>query len=249
MPAAPRTPIALAIASLLLAGCAFVPLVPLIPTGPVAPVDPIGSAEEPQFEFVYRASTGEGFMDQVLDISNPGDRSYAPILGLEAVDETGAVLDVTVTTVFGSNRGYVVVPARGFATDILRFNGAEVDRIADVWATVFSAVEVKFPTAPVEPVVTPLDSSGAEVTRNDVFTRVRVGNDNDDPVAVRLVYVVWDVPGTGRTQQAEFTVPLGGLVTVPARGETEVAIDPGDAAVIEQRAGTAPASIKAYFST
>jgi hypothetical protein len=110
-------------------------------------------------------------------------------------------------------------------------------------------VEVEFPTAPVEPVVTPLDSSGAEVTRNDVFTRVRVGNDNDDPVAVRLVYIVWDVPRTGRTQQAEFTVPLGDLVTVPARGETEVAIDPADAAVIEQRAGTAPASIKAYFST
>ena len=153
-----------------------------------------------------------------------------------------------VTTVYGSNRGNVVVPARGFATDVMRFNGDGVDRIADVRATVAVPVEVEYPPAPVEPVVTPLDSAGAEVTRNDAFTRVQVANDNDDPVTLRLVYIVWDEPSAGRTQQAELVVPLDDVVTVPAHGETEVTVEPNDAAVIEQYAGVALASVKVYLS-
>jgi hypothetical protein len=205
--------------------------------------------QSPPFEFLYQPTSGDGYMNQTLAITNLTTLSYAPFLKLAAVDETGEVLQsVTVSTVYGSDRAALVVPARTSIVDVMRFSGEHVDRVADVRATVIDALFVDYPTITAEPTVTPLDGSGVAVTRNDVFTRVRVHNDNDRPITVRLLYIIWDMPLEGRTQQADRTEPIGDLVTVAAHGETEVPVSPDDAALIRQSSGTAPTSIKAYHS-
>ena len=203
----------------------------------------------PKFEIEYAASTATGTMNQLLGITNLGPRSYVPVLRLSAVDDSGLALpDVTVSTIFGSDRGELVVPTHTGVVDVLRFSGAHADRVADVRATVLRASRVDYPEMTTDLVVTPFDAAGDKVSRNDLFTRVQVGNDNDRPLTVRLVYIVWNVPPEGRTQQADRTEPIGDLVTVPAHGRTDVSIAPDDAAVIRQFAGTAPTSIKVYPS-
>lgn len=188
-------------------------------------------------------------MNQTLAITNVTSVNYAPFLTFVAVDKSGVVLPaVTVSAVFGSDRGALVVPARNSVVDVMRFSGEGVDRVADVRATVTDALFVEYPPITAGPIVTPLDGSGAVVTRNDVFTRVRVGNDNDGPISIRLIYIIWDMPPEGRTQQAERTEPIGDLVIVAAHGKTEVAVAPDDAALIRRSSGTAPTSIKAYLS-
>jgi hypothetical protein len=224
-----------ALTGLLAGGCG------LIPSGP--------GPQSPPFEFLYQPTSGDDRMNQTLAITNLTSLSYAPILKLAAVDETGEELpSVTVSTVYGSDRAALVVPARTSIVDIMRFTGDRVDRVADVRATVIDALYVDYPAIATDPTVTPLDASGVAVTRNDVFTRVRVNNDNDRPITIRLVYIIWDMPPEGRTQQAVRTEPIGDLVTVAAHGETEVSVPPDDAALIRQSSGTAPTSIKAYTS-
>jgi len=236
VPASRRFLTVLALAGLLPAGCGLVPV--------VAPRPAL-----PKLEIQYVASSGEGRMNQLLGITNLGPRSYVPVLKLSAVDELGIKLpDVTVSTIYGSDRGGLVAPTHTVVFDVLRFTGAHADQVADVRATVLRASRVTYPEMKTELVVTPFDAAGDEVTRNDLFTRVRIGNDNDQPLTVRLVYIVWNDPPEGRTQQADHTEPIGDLVTVPAYGETDVSLAADDAAVIRKFSGTAPTSIKVYPS-
>ena len=69
-----------------------------------------------RLRFEYTRTTGPGYMDQTLDILNTGLSAVVPTLEFTAVDRLGAPLpDVTVTTVFGSHRGDMVVPAEGWS--------------------------------------------------------------------------------------------------------------------------------------
>ena len=235
MRATRRTLAALLLAGLLPGGCG------LVPTG--------RRSQPPVFSFAYTPDSGDGYMNQLLQITHSGSRSVAPVLKLYAVDSSGVPLpEVTVTGVFGSDRGELVVPAGYGVVDVMQLTGEHVNRVADVRASVLRAPVVEYPTITTEPVVTPLDSTGVAVTRNDVFTRIRVSSDNDAPITVRLIYITWNVPPEGQTQQAERTEPVGDLVTVPAHGQTDVKIAADDVAVIRRTSGTAPTSIKAYFS-
>jgi hypothetical protein len=227
----------------------LIALVGPVPSGCGA--DPVGGKPaRPRFSFDYRASDGDGNMNQVLKITNPGPRAWALVLKLTAIDASGNALpDVTVSTVYGSDRGGLVVPARFGAIDVMRFIGKHRDRVADVRATVVTATLVQYPAVTADPVVTPLDASGAVVTRNDVFARLQVADDNDDPITIRLVYIIWNMPPDGQTQQADLTTPVGGLVTVPAHGQATLRLTPAEQAVVRQHSGTAPTSIKAYFSS
>jgi hypothetical protein len=151
--------------------------------------------------------------------------------------------------IYGSDRSGLVVPSLIGAIDVMRFSGEHVDRVSDVRATVVTATLLRYPAVTTAPALTPLDASGEIVTRNDVFARVRVANDNDDPITIRLVYIIWDMPPEDRTQQADLTAAIGGLVTVPAHGLTTVRLTPDEEAVVRKYSGTAPTSIKAYFSS
>ena len=112
---------------------------------------------------------------------------------------------MTVPSVYGSDRGEVVEPARTTAFDVMRFSGQDVERVADVRVTVVNAPVVDYPATPAEAVVTPLDAAGDAVTRNDAFVSLRLRNDNDNdndndyPLRIRLIYIVWNMPPAGRT--------------------------------------------------
>ncbi|GAB3147744.1 hypothetical protein GCM10027290_31500 [Micromonospora sonneratiae] len=206
------------------------------------------TVEDRTLSYDYYPSYGEGYMNQLLSISNHTQQSVVPTLALQALDTHGKVLqDVSVTTVFGSDRGKVVVLPNG-ATDVLIFNGANLERVADVRVVARQMEVIEFPRAEVDVRTEPLDAAGRSVTRNDLFKSVVLYNDNPAPVTVRLVYIVWDVPLPDRTQQAQQVVPVGDLISVPGKGSVTVPMDGEAGAVIERTAGYAPASIKVYFS-
>jgi hypothetical protein len=200
--------------------------------------------------FTYVAQSGTGRMDQQLAIDNDGPQPVAPMLTFAALDSTGERLSgVTVTTIFGSDRGELVV-LPGENNDVLIFGGPGADQVADVKVTVDEAPAVDFPPVSTDVDVTPLDGKGLSVARNGRFVSVALTSANALAVTVRLVYVVWSDPGPGRTQQAELVTPLGDLIEVPGEGSVTVPIT-GAADVANQTAVADghSASIKAYFST
>jgi hypothetical protein len=199
--------------------------------------------------FQYVPSGGQNTINQRLVIINGGPTARAPVLRFSALGSSGDVLpDVTVSTVYGSDVGHVLVP-RGAAEDVLVFAGPGAGEVADVLVTVLSSAVVDLPAAWETPVeVEPLGADGRQVTRNDLFTSVRLRNDNAAPVNVRLVYIVWDVPSGDRTQQAAKVVPVGDRITVEGEDTVTVPMTGEAAAANKATAGTAAASIKAYLT-
>jgi hypothetical protein len=230
----PRAVALVAVTGLLSSGCGILPVArkPLV-----------------QLSFRYAGSSGDNRISQTLSITNPTRQGVVPVLDLSAVDKSGKPLPgVTVTGVYGSDRGGLVAPGGTTTLDILRFTGVGVDLVSDVRAVIVRETPLDYPVNLVEPVTTPRDADHEDVTRNDVFTSVGIRNDNEFPITARLVYIVWDSPPDGATQQAQRLEPIGDLVTVGAHTETEVQVPARQQAVIEEFAGRMPASIKAYFS-
>jgi hypothetical protein len=74
---------------------------------------------------------GDGQMNQVLEITNPSPHAWALVLKLTAVDAAGnARPDVTVSAVYGSDRGGLSVSALIGAIDVMRLRGEHLDRVA-----------------------------------------------------------------------------------------------------------------------
>ncbi|GAA2503007.1 hypothetical protein Ahu01nite_063880 [Winogradskya humida] len=226
-------------------------VLPLLLGGCVVPVlAPVAlSAAPTALAFDYEGeSAEEDTINQLLTIDNNGTDTFAPLLELTAIDFLGAELpDIEVSTIFGSDRGELVTPP-GPNVDVLRFTGEDLTRVDDVRVKVLRArivepVEVEF-----DPQTELLDDDGEEVGRNERFSWVSVYNDNDVPIKVRLVYIVWDVPPPGRTQQAIATFPIRGLVTVGAGDSEVVGLNGSAEAANAKYAGVQPTSVKAYFS-
>ncbi|MEV4639926.1 hypothetical protein AB0J80_21520 [Actinoplanes sp. NPDC049548] len=210
----------------------------------------VGMATRETLRFQYVAVAGEDMMNQQLLIDYDGGSPVTPTLSFTAYDGAGHSLPkVRVRTMFGSDHGaLVILPGGGF--DVLIFDGPSADQVADVKVTVDDAPTVRFPLVESFVDVTPLDREGATVTRNDRIASVEVTNPNGLPVTVRLVYVVWNDPEPGKTQQAETVTPVGGLITVPGDDSVTVRMSgPADAANGKAVARNRPASIKAYFTT
>jgi hypothetical protein len=198
----------------------------------------------------YLAESGDEYMNQFLEIRNQSGKSVAPTLELIALDRRGRFLpDVEVATVYGSDQGQLIVPPSG-GGDVLIFTGAGAERVADVRVNVRHVYQTDYPLSESEVRVDVFDQAGLLVTRNDLFESVLLTNDNPDEVIVRLVYIVWDMPPSGRTQQAEQVVPIGDLFWVPGHGSLTVPVPAPSAAerAIAGAVGSSPASVKAYFS-
>ncbi|MCP3782218.1 hypothetical protein NLX85_02385 [Micromonospora sp. A3M-1-15] len=220
------------VATLLLAGC-----------GLVTPPRP---ASLLRFEFA--ATTGDGYMNQLLTIYNDGTRLLAPTLEFTALDAARSPLPaVQVTTLYGSDRGRLVVPPGG-GVDVLVFAGEGAELAEDVAVSVRTAEAVEAPVVDVEPVVTPMDDSGRVLDRNSPFTAVSLRNDDSEPMSVRLVYIVWTEPEGDQRQQAEKVVPVGDLIVVPPKQSTLVPVTGAARTAVAGAAGRVPASIKAYLS-
>lgn len=169
-----------------------------------------------QLAFGYRAVGGAGNMDQVLAIGNDSDVQALPHLELTALDKDGQPLEgVRVSTLFGSDRGLVLVPAGGTAYDIVKFTGRGTNQVEDVDVAVAS-VDVAGTSSVEPPEVDYRGKDGRHVSRPWLAATFGVTNPGDHDYSVRLVGIVWARPLPGRPQQAEQVIALGGPIRVPA---------------------------------
>lgn len=207
----------------------------------------------PMLSFRYVADSGEDeTMNQVLEIDNRawGWGSLVPVLTFQALDKDRRVLhDVEVKTVYGSDRGTLVVP-EGQWYDVLRFSGEGQEDVVDVRVTVGSVAETRLPADQGDVGVTTqaLDSRGRDMSRFEPFAGVKLTNDNENSVMVRVVYIVWDQPKDGETQQAVEVTPVGGLTVVPAVDTATVQVTGAAKAAVARSSGGPAVSIKAFYS-
>ncbi len=220
------------VATLLLAGCGL-----LTPPSPAS-----------LLRFQFTPVTGTGYMNQTLTIYNDSARMVAPTLEFTALDATGRPLPaVQVTTVYGSDRGRLVV-APGGGLDVLIFAGEGARLAEDVAVSVRAAERVDAPAVGVEPIVAPVDDSGRVVDRNSPFAAVSLRNEDSEPMHVRLVYIIWTEPEGIERQQAERVVPIGDLIVIPPKLGTLVPVRGEAQTAMTDAAGHVPTSIKAYLS-
>ena len=142
--------------------------------------------------FAYRQLAPEQPFDQLLTIDNPGPAGMAPTLEFTALDAAGKPLaDVAVKTVYGTDRGIFVVPARSSASEMLRFPGS-MDRPVAGIAVRVKAVD-EFPEATVRTL--------PRFYRIDDGRAYRVIIRGDAPVTVRVVLTGFNRQGIGGARQ------------------------------------------------
>ncbi|MEU9138246.1 hypothetical protein AB0D33_20185 [Streptomyces sp. NPDC048404] len=199
------------------------------------------------FDYVGDSGVDET-MNQTLHLTNDLPASVAPVLSFKALDKHDHVLrHVKVSTIYGSDRGELVIPY-GTSLDILRFSGTGKHDVADVRVTVRSMTIASVPAGMHDVTTQALDSHGREITRFERFSAVRLTNENNIAVSVRVAYVVWDQPPEGVTQQAVEVTPIGGLTRVPAHGTAVVHVTGKAAAAVARNSYGPAVSIKAYNS-
>jgi hypothetical protein len=208
------------------------------------PPAPDGSS----LSFEYQGRGPSGTIDQTLAIGNDSDVTLAPVLRLTALDADGRPMPgVTVTTVYGSDRGEVAVPAEG-ALDILRF--APEERIGEV-VDVRAEVDSTSPTSaeggePVE--VSVLSGDGQESSKELPFAALSLDNPNPEAARVRVVHLVYDDPPPGRSQQVVSVILLAGPVEVPAGGPLVVSLDEATVRAVAD-APSGAVSVKAFLTS
>jgi hypothetical protein len=201
-----------------------------------------GTGDEMAFRFVR--TTGPGYMDQLLGMTNDGDSAVAPTLTFLPLDRTGDVLPgVTVRTAYGSDRGLVVIPPGSTVTDVLAFDGPGFRRVADVRVTVRRDERAKTPSRPVGDLHAQRMLTGRVTVPLEDFDSLLVSNTSPVQVSVRMVCILWEDPPPGATQQMLASLPIGGLVSIAPHGEARVAVT-GPVRKAARDCG----SVKVYYS-
>jgi hypothetical protein len=232
--------VSLMLTSCLLAGCA---VTPVTMTRVLS-----RQSQDSSLTFHYTADSGGNYIDQVVQIDNSGDQAVIPVLKYVALDRSGRPMpNIKVFTAFGSDRGDVVVPSTG-AWDIVEFLGADHEDVADVQVTVVKSQLATYPPMDTEPDTEAIDDTGHEDEYFEDFRSVQVTNDNDDPIQVRLAYVVWNADDDIHPVQFLVSVPIGDLTTVPAHGDAVVEVDPAALTSILQYGGHYSANVLAFSS-
>jgi hypothetical protein len=192
--------------------------------------------------FSYVGVAPAGRIDQTVSITNPSDHLAAiPTLSFRALDENShPVPGVSVITVYGSDRGLVVVPAHYEVFDIVRFEGADAGRVKTVKVTV-KKVRTFEDSGTTYPKVGYVDVYGHSVEYPFEARTVRVTNPGDSGYVVRLVGIKWNDPLPGHSQQVSAVTPIGVPVRVAAHSHLDVPLTSADAA---QQYDT----VKAYIS-
>lgn len=204
-----------------------------------------GSSQSPDSEidlrFAYFGVADTGMLDQTVTITNPStDFSATPTLSFQALDaNSNPLIGVSVTTVFGSDKGLVVAPANYEVFDILRFEGADAGDVKDVKVTIEKMLTVE-DSGTTYPEVDYLDAQGHSVEYPYEAHTVRVSNPGASDYVVRLVGITWNRPLEGRSQQALTVSAVGDPVRVAARNDADVNLTPEAVAKYD--------SLKAYIS-
>lgn len=199
--------------------------------------------------FDYVGDSGEDeTINQTLHITNDVPASVVPVLSFKALDKHDHVLrQVKVSTIYGSDQGKLVA-SYGTSFDILRFSGPGKHDVADVRVTVRRTTIASIPAGQHGVTTQALDSHGRDITRFERFSAVKLTNEDNIPVSVRIAYVLWDQPPKGVTQQAIEVTPIGGLTRVPAHGTAVVHVTGKAAAAVARNSYGPAVSIKAYNS-
>lgn len=205
----------------------------------VAPPSP-----DSEIAFVFKRTTGPGYMDQVLQMTNYGFTATAPTLKFVPLDRAGHALPgVTVRTAYGSDRGLVVLPPRSSGADVLAFDGPGFRDVADVRVTVRHKERSKRPADSAEE----LDARRLLGTRftdpSQDFDTLLLHNTNGVTVAVRVVCILWEDPPPGATQQMVRSLPIGGLISIAPFDEVRVPVT-GPVRNLARSCG----SVKVYYS-
>jgi hypothetical protein len=234
----------MAVSGMLLSGCGQAAGV-----GPDRGVRKDNSALSRNLHFQYIGDSGvDETINQQLEITNDNRRSVATLLSFRALDKNHELLpQVKVSTVYGSERGKLVAPY-GISYDFLRFSGPGAHDVADVDVTVNLVVLAHREAGEHGVTTQALDGQGREISRFKRFSKVRLTNEDPYPVWVRVVYVVWDQPAEGDTQQAVDVTPIAGLTRVPPSGTAEVKVSGAAADAVARNSHGPAVSIKAYNS-
>ncbi|WP_157411195.1 MULTISPECIES: hypothetical protein [Actinoplanes] len=238
MPRRVLFPTMLALTTALLVGCTATPQ---------AAPEVIDLASTLSFDFLLEQDDG---MDQILKITNSGQQAVAPVLRFTALDKAGEPIPgVVAYSVFGTERGRLVVPA-GDTYELMRFSGKREAEVADVAVRIEKAPQADFPAVRAGVAATPLDEAGKKADLDAETARVRLTNDNEAPVTVRVLYAVWEMPenrpeGVQERQQVWSAFPIGDLITVPAKGDTAVPMTEG---WNKSEYAKAPTSLLVFYS-
>lgn len=160
--------------------------------------------------FEYRTDGPDAdFAGQTLVIQNRERLAVAPRLAFTAQDAGGRDLPgVTVRTAFGTDRGLVVVPARGTFLEALAFDGPDAGAARRVQITVRGSRYVEGPEIAASTTkATPIDRAGRPLMFGEPFDRVRVAPAT--PGHARLVCVVWEPRPAGRGQRLVTSYDFG----------------------------------------
>lgn len=183
-------------------------------------------------------------------VTSTATGSVVPTLAITPVDSSGRpVAGVSVSTAYGSDRGTLVVgPGRDGAYDVLAFSGPDRARVAGVAVSVTRVLPATAPAGADYVTARAADQGGGSISKFDRFRQVVLQNPNGAAVSVRTVYIVYDQPRDGTSQQAVAVVPIGGLTTVPAHGSVTVPVTGAAQEAVAKYSGGPAVSIKTYFS-
>ncbi|MCO6008923.1 hypothetical protein NE236_28510 [Actinoallomurus purpureus] len=207
-------------------------------------VNLVSSNPDPQIAFAFSRTSGSGYMDQVLTMTNYGLTATAPTLTFVPLDRAGHALPgVTVRTAYGSDRGLVVLPPRSAGFDVLAFDGPGFRDVADVQVTVRHKERSKRPAGAAEELHARrlLGTRFTEPLQD--FDTLLLQNTNGVTVAVRVVCILWEHPPPGATQQMVRSLPIGGLISIAPFGEVRLPVT-GPVRSLARSCG----SVKVYYS-
>ena len=202
------------------------------------------SSPDSEIAFVFKRTTGPGYMDQVLQMTNYGLTAAAPTLKFVPVDRAGhALRGVTVRTAYGSDRGLVVLPPRSSENDVLAFDGPGFRDVADVRVTVRHKERLKRPASAAEELHARRLLGTRFTDPSEDFDTLLLHNTNGVTVAVRMVCIIWEDPPAGAAQQMVRSLPIGGLISIAAFDEVRVPVT-GPVRSLARSCG----SVKVYYS-
>ena len=142
------------------------------------------------FTVRYEAKSSEGGLDQVLTMANHTEVDVVPVLRYRPLDFYGRELPlVSVTTIQGTSRGQVIVPAGLEVRDLLRFEGPGCRSVRFVDTEVLELVEAE-PTGVDKVPVTVMVDLDKQATRDaENFWGIGVQNQTDAEMRVRVTLV------------------------------------------------------------
>ncbi|WP_344259946.1 hypothetical protein [Actinomadura napierensis] len=178
-----------------------------------------------QIGFFFKPTTGPGYIDQALFMTNYGTAATAPTLKLVPLDRAGHALPgVTVRTAYGSDRGLVVLPPHSTESDVLAFDGPGFRDVTDVRVVVRRKDHPKRPAIAAEDLRARRLLGTRFTNPFQDFDTLLLHNTNSVAVAVRVVCILWDDPPAGAAQQMVRSLPIGGLISIGPFDEARVPV-------------------------